>query len=64
MALLKLKCAKMATMDLSNEIVRLRAELESVTAQRDLLLCEVSNLRRELEISELKHLQDDRWDCI
>lgn len=51
----------MATMDLSNEIVRLRAELESVTAQRDLLLCEVSNLRRELEISELKHLQDDRW---
>jgi hypothetical protein len=52
----------MATMDLSNEIVRLRAELESVTAQRDLLLCEVSNLRRELEISELKHLQDDRWE--
>lgn len=59
----------MATMDLSNEIVRLRAELESVTAQRDLLLCEVSNLRRELEISELKHLQDDRyiwrsWICV
>ncbi|XP_077296946.1 brefeldin-resistant Arf-GEF family protein schizo isoform X2 [Arctopsyche grandis] len=52
----------MATMDLSNEIVRLRAELESVTAQRDLLLCEVSNLRRELEISELKQLQDDSFN--
>lgn len=51
---------KMATMDLTNEVVRLRAELEKVSTERDMLLCEVSNLRRELELSELKHLQDDR----
>lgn len=50
----------MATMDLTNEVVRLRAELEKVSTERDVLLCEVSNLRRELELSELKHLQDDR----
>ncbi|GBP00283.1 hypothetical protein EVAR_884_1 [Eumeta japonica] len=50
----------MASMDLTNEVVRLRAELEKVSAERDMLLCEVSNLRRELELSELKHLQDDR----
>ncbi|CAK1546730.1 unnamed protein product [Leptosia nina] len=49
----------MATMDLTNEVVRLRAELEKVATERDMLLCEVSNLRRELELSELKHLQDD-----
>ncbi|KOB66010.1 putative guanyl-nucleotide exchange factor, partial [Operophtera brumata] len=49
----------MATMDLTNEVVRLRAELEKVSVERDMLLCEVSNLRRELELSELKHLQDD-----
>lgn len=50
----------MATMDLTNEVVRLRAELEKVSNERDMLLCEVSNLRRELELSELKNLQDDR----
>ncbi|OWR45054.1 putative guanyl-nucleotide exchange factor [Danaus plexippus plexippus] len=50
----------MATMDLTNEVVRLRAELEKVSTERDMLLCEVSNLRRELELSELKNLQDDR----
>ncbi|VVC99240.1 unnamed protein product [Leptidea sinapis] len=50
----------MATMDLTNEVVRLRAELEKVATERDMLLSEVSNLRRELELSELKHLQDDR----
>ncbi|KAL0810047.1 hypothetical protein ABMA28_010868 [Loxostege sticticalis] len=51
----------MATMDLTNEVVRLRAELEKVSAERDMLLCEVSNLRRELELSELKNLQDDSF---
>ncbi|CAH2234141.1 jg23737 [Pararge aegeria aegeria] len=50
----------MASMDLTNEVVRLRAELEKVSTERDMLLCEVSNLRRELELSELKHLHDDR----
>ncbi|CAH2060810.1 unnamed protein product, partial [Iphiclides podalirius] len=50
----------MATMDLTNEVVRLRAELEKVSAERDMLLCEVSNLRRELELSELKQMGDDR----
>ncbi|CAH2099227.1 unnamed protein product [Euphydryas editha] len=49
----------MATMDLTNEVVRLRAELEKVSSERDMLLCEVSNLRRELELSELKNLHDD-----
>ncbi|KAI8425652.1 hypothetical protein MSG28_011466 [Choristoneura fumiferana] len=52
----------MATMDLTNEVVRLRAELEKVSTERDMLLCEVSNLRRELELSELKNLQDDSCD--
>ncbi|XP_063369960.1 IQ motif and SEC7 domain-containing protein 1 isoform X1 [Cydia amplana] len=51
----------MATMDLTNEVVRLRAELEKVATERDMLLCEVSNLRRELELSELKNLQDDSF---
>ncbi|XP_028160133.1 uncharacterized protein LOC114352660 [Ostrinia furnacalis] len=51
----------MATMDLTNEVVRLRAELEKVSQERDMLLCEVSNLRRELELSELKNLQDDSF---
>ncbi|XP_049881719.1 IQ motif and SEC7 domain-containing protein 1 isoform X2 [Pectinophora gossypiella] len=51
----------MATMDLTNEVVRLRAELEKVSNERDMLLCEVNNLRRELEMSELKHLQDDSF---
>ncbi|XP_039761371.1 IQ motif and SEC7 domain-containing protein 1 isoform X8 [Pararge aegeria] len=51
----------MASMDLTNEVVRLRAELEKVSTERDMLLCEVSNLRRELELSELKHLQDDSF---
>ncbi|XP_041984150.1 IQ motif and SEC7 domain-containing protein 2 isoform X2 [Aricia agestis] len=51
----------MATMDLTNEVVRLRAELEKVSSERDMLLCELSNLRRELELSELKHLQDDSF---
>lgn len=50
----------MATMDLTNEVVRLRAELEKVSNERDMLLCELSSMRRELELSELKHLQDDR----
>ncbi|XP_026317092.1 IQ motif and SEC7 domain-containing protein 2 isoform X2 [Hyposmocoma kahamanoa] len=51
----------MATMDLTNEVVRLRAELEKVSNERDMLLCELSSLRRELELSELKHLQDDSF---
>ncbi|XP_060807451.1 IQ motif and SEC7 domain-containing protein 2 [Amyelois transitella] len=51
----------MATMDLTNEVIRLRAELEKVAAERDMLLCEVSNLRRELELSQLNNLQDDSF---
>ncbi|XP_046974128.1 IQ motif and SEC7 domain-containing protein 3 isoform X2 [Vanessa cardui] len=51
----------MATMDLTNEVVRLRAELEKVSSERDVLLCEVSNLRRELELSELKNMHDDSF---
>ncbi|XP_048486918.1 IQ motif and SEC7 domain-containing protein 3 isoform X2 [Plutella xylostella] len=51
----------MATMDLTNEVIRLRAELEKVSTERDMLLCEVSNLRRELELSDLKNLNDDSF---
>ncbi|CAG9109321.1 unnamed protein product [Plutella xylostella] len=54
----------MATMDLTNEVIRLRAELEKVSTERDMLLCEVSNLRRELELSDLKNLNDDRGACL
>lgn len=41
-------------------ILSLKRELEGVISERDLLLCEVSNLRFELEMFELKRLQDDR----
>ncbi|KAF5272842.1 hypothetical protein FQR65_LT00438 [Abscondita terminalis] len=42
------------------QIIRLKRELNGVASERDLLLCEVSNLRFELEMVELKRLQDER----
>jgi len=42
------------------QIIRLKRELDGVASERDLLLCEVSNLRFELEMVELKRLQDER----
>lgn len=41
-------------------IISLKRELEGVISERDMLLCEVSNLRFELEMVELKRLQDDK----
>lgn len=43
------------------QIVRLNRELEGVATERDLLLCENSNLRFELEMVELKRLQDESF---
>lgn len=42
------------------EIERLQRELSEVIAERDALLCEVSKFKFELEIADLKRLQDDR----
>lgn len=42
-------------------IISLKRELDGVINERDLLLCEVSNLRFELEMVELKRLQDERY---
>lgn len=43
------------------QIVRLKRELDGVATERDLLLCENSNLRFELEMVELKRLQDESF---
>lgn len=45
-----------------DQIMRLKRELEGLASERDLLLCENSNLRFELEMVELKRLQDERYD--
>uniref|UniRef100_A0A1Y1JRA8 SEC7 domain-containing protein n=1 Tax=Photinus pyralis TaxID=7054 RepID=A0A1Y1JRA8_PHOPY len=44
-----------------DQILRLKRELDGVASERDLLLCEVSNLRFELEMVELKRLQDESF---
>ena len=43
-----------------DQIIRLKRELDGLASERDLLLCENSNLRFELEMVELKRLQDER----
>lgn len=47
-----------------DQIIRLKRELDGVATERDLLLCENSNLRFELEMVELKRLQDERYTYI
>ena len=42
------------------EIERLQSELAEVIGERDALLCEVSKFKFELEMADLKRLQDDR----
>ncbi|OXU22154.1 hypothetical protein TSAR_014749 [Trichomalopsis sarcophagae] len=42
------------------EIERLQRELAEVIGERDALLCEVSKFKFELEMADLKRLQDDR----
>ncbi|XP_044257059.1 IQ motif and SEC7 domain-containing protein 1 isoform X2 [Tribolium madens] len=44
-----------------DQIIRLKRELDGVASERDLLLCENSNLRFELEMVELKRLQDESF---
>lgn len=43
-----------------DQIIRLKRELDGLASERDLLLCENSNLRFELEMIELKRLQEER----
>ncbi|XP_050313103.1 IQ motif and SEC7 domain-containing protein 1 isoform X2 [Anthonomus grandis grandis] len=45
----------------NEQIIRLKRELDGVASERDLLLCENSNLRFELEMVELKRLQDESF---
>lgn len=40
------------------EIQELKNELDAVTTERDMLLCEVSKLKFEMEIADLKRLPD------
>lgn len=46
--------------DLAMENHWLREKLKEITADRDRLLCEVANLRLELDMAELKRLPEDR----
>lgn len=43
------------------QICKLKKEVDGLISERDLLLCEVSNLRFELEMAELKRIQDERY---
>lgn len=45
----------------NEQIIRLKRELDGVASERDLLLCENSNLRFELEMVELKRLQEESF---
>lgn len=47
--------------DLAMENHWLREKLKEITSDRDRLLCEVANLRLELDMAELKRLPEDRW---
>ncbi|KAG5896008.1 hypothetical protein JTB14_007573 [Gonioctena quinquepunctata] len=47
--------------ELQDQVIRLKRELDGVATERDLLLCENSNLRFELEMVELKRLQDESF---
>lgn len=42
------------------QIEELTNKLDAVMTERDLLLCEVSRLKFELEIADLKRIHDDR----
>lgn len=49
------------TMDnIAAENYWLREKLKEVTSDRDRLLCEVANLKLELDMGELKRLPEDR----
>lgn len=46
--------------DIAAENYWLREKMKEITADRDRLLCEVANLRLELDMAELKRLPEDR----
>lgn len=45
----------------SQEIASLKSELKAVLSERDMLLCEVSRLKFEMEMSDLKRLHEGRY---
>lgn len=47
--------------DIANENYWLREKMKEITADRDRLLCEVANLRLELDMAELKRIPEDRF---
>lgn len=47
--------------EIASENYWLREKMKEINADRDRLLCEVANLRLELDMAELKRLPDDRW---
>lgn len=46
--------------EIASENYWLREKMKEINADRDRLLCEVANLRLELDMAELKRLPDDR----
>lgn len=46
--------------EIANENYWLREKMKEINADRDRLLCEVANLRLELDMAELKRLPEDR----
>ena len=46
--------------EIANENFWLREKMKEINADRDRLLCEVANLRLELDMAELKRLPEDR----
>lgn len=50
--------------DINNDVLSenywLREKLKEIQSDRDRLLCEVANLRLELDMGELKRLPEDR----
>lgn len=46
--------------EISTENYWLREKMKEISADRDRLLCEVANLRLELDMAELKRLPEDR----
>lgn len=46
--------------EIATENFWLREKMKEISADRDRLLCEVANLRLELDMAELKRLPEDR----
>lgn len=46
--------------EIASENFWLREKMKEINADRDRLLCEVANLRLELDMAELKRLPEDR----